>query len=436
VTEGRTARRTLLVALAASVPLFAVGAPAVADPVYPSQDDVDAARSAADATAAQVAALQTQLTGQQDQLEAAQTSLSVATEDYDEARALLEQRTAEASAATRAAADAAEVYEQARIAVGQLASQRYRGSSGEISPLSTVLASGSIADYVNGEATLDHLAVGRADVQADAAAAKLLAESTARAAADAEQAQQDATAATATAQQAAQRAADAADAMVADTRSKTDALVAQLAQLQQTSVELEQQRQAGLEAERQAAAAAAAKAAAEAAARAAAQAEAAAARSSSVASPRTPSRSASGSSARSAAGSSSSVRRAAGPTAGADTAVDWALAQLGKPYLWAGDGPDSFDCSGLTMRAWQAAGVSLPHSSRIQYSGEGKVDLADLEPGDLVFYATNTSNPSTIHHVGMVISSGTMVEAPHSGAQVRTASIYRSGLMPYGTRPA
>jgi cell wall-associated NlpC family hydrolase len=125
-----------------------------------------------------------------------------------------------------------------------------------------------------------------------------------------------------------------------------------------------------------------------------------------------------------------------GPAAGADTAVDWALAQVGKPYLWAGAGPDSFDCSGLTMRAWQAAGVALPHSSRIQYSGEAKVDLADLRAGDLVFYATSTSDPSTIHHVGMVVAPGTMVEAPHAGADVRTASIYRSGLLPFGTRPS
>ena len=90
----------------------------------------------------------------------------------------------------------------------------------------------------------------------------------------------------------------------------------------------------------------------------------------------------------------------------------------------------------LTLRAWGAAGVALPHSSRLQYSGQAKVDLADLEPGDLVFYATDTSDPSTIHHVGMIIAPGMMVEAPHTGANVRTSSIYRSGLMSLGTRPS
>ena len=79
--------------------------------------------------------------------------------------------------------------------------------------------------------------------------------------------------------------------------------------------------------------------------------------------------------------------------------------------------------------------MALPHSSRLQYAGEAKVALGDLQAGDLVFYATDTADPTTIHHVGMYVGAGRMVEAPHAGADVRTASIYRSGLLPYGTRP-
>ncbi|GAA0302508.1 hypothetical protein GCM10009528_19490 [Kineococcus aurantiacus] len=421
--------------MATSLPLLALGGTAVADPVYPSQDEVDRARAAADGTAARVDDLQAQLGAQQTRLEDAQTQLSVAAEDYDEARALLDQRTQETAAAQDAAGRAAAAYAAARVDLGRMASESYRGTSDGYSPLATVLTSGSVDEYVTGRVTLEHLTGNRADVQQRAADARTLAESTATRAADAEQAQQDATDRAATARTAAQRAADTADALVADTRRRTDDLVAQLAQLRQTSVALEQQRQAGLEAERRAAAEAAARAAAEAAARAAAAAAAKdAARDASKAASK-----ATAAPARRSGGSSpaaTTVRRAAGPTAGADTAVDWALAQLGKPYLWAADGPDSFDCSGLTLRAWGAAGIGLPHSSRLQYSGEAKVDLSDLEPGDLVFYATDTSNASTIHHVGMVIAPGTMVEAPHSGANVRTASIYRSGLMPHGTRPA
>ncbi|WP_432510389.1 C40 family peptidase [Kineococcus sp. SYSU DK001] len=406
----RTTRRTLLLALAASVPLTALAGAlagtAAADPT-PSQDEVDAARRAADATAARVDALQAQLNAEQTRLEAARTALSVAAEDYDEARALLARRAAESTAAATAAEEAAAAHERARVALGRLAAEQYRGTSGDYAPLATVLASGSVQDYVDGRATLDHLTAGRADVQREAAAAKARAADTAARSAAAAQAQQDATTAAETARAAAQRAADDADAVVTRTQRQSDDLVAQLAQLQRTSVALEQQRQAGLAAEREAAAAAAARAAAQ--------------RASTPAGP-------------SPAGSS--VRRAAGPTAGADTAVDFALAQRGKPYLWAGDGPDRFDCSGLTMRAWEAAGVALPHSSRLQYSGQAKVALADLAAGDLVFYATDPSNPSTIHHVGMVVSAGTMVEAPHTGATVRTSSIYRSGLLPFGTRPA
>ncbi len=92
----RTTRRTLLLAFASAVPVAALAGlqgSAAADPVYPSQGDVDAAQSAADAKAAQVASLQAQLAAQQDALDAAQTKLSVAAEDYDEARALLQQRT-------------------------------------------------------------------------------------------------------------------------------------------------------------------------------------------------------------------------------------------------------------------------------------------------------------------------------------------------------
>ncbi|MEZ0165537.1 C40 family peptidase [Kineococcus sp. LSe6-4] len=403
----RTTRRTLLLAVAATAPVAALGAlvgSAAADPGYPSQGDVDAAQAAAGATAAQVAALQARLAAGQEALDAARTRLSVAAEDYDEARALLQQRTAEAVTARAAAQEAAAAYGRARTDLGRVASEQYRGVSDGWSPLATVVTSGDIEDYVNGRATLDHLAGGRADVQQEAASAQALARSTAAQAAAARTAQEDATTRADTARTAAQQAADAADAVVADTQRQTDALTARLADLQQTSVQLEQQRLAGLEAERQAAAAAAAQAAAQAAAR--------------------------------SAGPAATAPRAAAPTAGAGAAVDWALAQLGKPYVWAADGPDSFDCSGLTMRAWGAAGVALPHSSRMQYSGQAPVALGDLAPGDLVFFATDTSNPSTIHHVGMVVAPGTMVEAPHTGANVRTSSIYRSGLMALGTRPA
>lgn len=95
-------------------------------------------------------------------------------------------------------------------------------------------------------------------------------------------------------------------------------------------------------------------------------------------------------------------------------AIAFARAQLGKPYVYAATGPDSYDCSGLTMRAWGAAGVGMPHYSGAQYQSFPHVPLSALEPGDLVFYG-----PGGSRHVAMYIGSGLMIEAPHTGALVR-----------------
>jgi peptidoglycan DL-endopeptidase CwlO len=106
--------------------------------------------------------------------------------------------------------------------------------------------------------------------------------------------------------------------------------------------------------------------------------------------------------------------------ASAGKAVATARAQLGKPYEWAAAGPDSFDCSGLTMYAWQSAGVSLPHSSRAQYSSLPHVARNQLQPGDLVFFG------SPIHHVGIYEGGGVMISAPETGDNVKRSSIGRA----------
>jgi cell wall-associated NlpC family hydrolase len=110
----------------------------------------------------------------------------------------------------------------------------------------------------------------------------------------------------------------------------------------------------------------------------------------------------------------------------------YARAQIGKPYEWGADGPNTFDCSGLTMRAWAQAGVSLYHYTGAQYDQTSRVAISDLQPGDLVFYG---SSGPTSHHVGLYVGGGQMIEAPYTGADVRYASIYRSDLLPYGGRP-
>jgi cell wall-associated NlpC family hydrolase len=108
---------------------------------------------------------------------------------------------------------------------------------------------------------------------------------------------------------------------------------------------------------------------------------------------------------------------AAASTAAAQIAVDTALAQLGDPYVWAGAGPNSFDCSGLTQYAYKAAGISLPHSSKSQSTMGTHVAKADLKPGDLVFFY------SPVSHVGIYTGGGQMVHAPTSGDVVKVASV-------------
>ncbi len=97
------------------------------------------------------------------------------------------------------------------------------------------------------------------------------------------------------------------------------------------------------------------------------------------------------------------------------------MAQRGKPYVWAASGPGSFDCSGLTQYAYEAAGISLPHSSRMQSQMGTAVSRADLQPGDLVFFY------SPVSHVGIYIGNGQMVHAPTSGDVVKVAAIDSMG---------
>ena len=125
-----------------------------------------------------------------------------------------------------------------------------------------------------------------------------------------------------------------------------------------------------------------------------------------------------------------------GSSAAAQQAIAFARAQIGDPYQWGATGPDTWDCSGLTMMAYRSAGISLPRTSAQQWTvGQHIHDIVDLAPGDLVFYASNLGDASTIHHVGLYIGDGLMIEAPHTGAFVRTASVNRSDYFG-GTRVA
>ena len=115
-----------------------------------------------------------------------------------------------------------------------------------------------------------------------------------------------------------------------------------------------------------------------------------------------------------------------GPASGqAAAAVRFAYDQLGKPYVYGAAGPNSYDCSGLTMAAWGAAGVALPHNAAMQQGQIRAVSSADAQPGDLVFFG------SPAYHVGIYIGGGRMIAAPHTGDVVKIEAVY-SGVSGYG----
>ncbi len=109
--------------------------------------------------------------------------------------------------------------------------------------------------------------------------------------------------------------------------------------------------------------------------------------------------------------------------------VGYALAQLGKPYVWGGEGPDVFDCSGLTMRSWERGGVTLNRHSSDQWKNGQPVKPDNVRAGDLVFFGPDPLDTGSIDHVALAIGDGLVVEAPHPGAVVRIASMWRTSLV-------
>lgn len=106
----------------------------------------------------------------------------------------------------------------------------------------------------------------------------------------------------------------------------------------------------------------------------------------------------------------------------------YAEAQLGKPYAFGGAGPNSFDCSGLVMMAWEQDGVYFPHFAQSQYDETARIPFSQLEPGDLVFFWEG----GEVGHVGIYYGNGEMIDAPTTGQKVRIESIYWSNLYAAG----
>ena len=373
------------------------------NPKAPSQARVNAAENRVKQQQAALGAQQGRLSAANAQLASLQVQSEVLTQRYDQAL-VDEQRAAAAYRVTRARlryARQAQDASQRRLA--DVAAEEFE-SGGDFGPMASMLGNADGPQgYLNQVGLGQVLAQNGTDTVAEAQANDVVAGVFRKQAHDLLVAEQADVRAARHLKLAIQADVARQTAFVQASRAKRDTLASELASARAQAASLKAARQAD-----QAATAAAA------ASRAAA---------------------AAGSGQPPAAGPSWAASSGATVTQG-DIAANWALTQLGKPYQWGGAGPDSYDCSGLTMEAWARAGIQLLHYTGYQVQEGPHVPLSQLQRGDLLFDATNNSDPATIHHVGIYIGNGLMVDAPYTGADVRIDSIYQPGIPIGAVRPA
>ena len=420
---ARLLRRAAGVVAAAAVCLVVVPGTASARPVNPSDQQIsDAQRAQSDASAA-LGAITGELAAAQASVADAQARSAIA---LDHAQAVQ----ADFEAAQTAAADAAAAAHQAdldladaRADIVTFARQSYMQGSTDPGLRALTTADGP-AEMLERAALLDAAGSHQGDVVTRMTATQA-------------QATAASTAAQTSLQQAAALKTEAEDALATASALEAGARQ-QAAEVQTRSAVLQQQLDAarqqvlGLEGARKAAedydrAQAAAKAAAEKAAQDAAAKAPAPKATTGTSAP-----------------STHAISSTAGPASGSDVeqAIAAAKRYIGTIYAWGGgslsgpsegwgidDGVVGFDCSGLTRYAYAQAGISIPRNSIAQYKSLPKVSKADLQRGDLVFWATNTSNPDTIHHVAIYLGDGQIIEAPESGSRIRVTAMRWTGYI-------
>lgn len=492
----RTKWRSAVAALAAGVLAGTLSAaPAQADPDYPSEDDIAQAEQAEQSTADRVRTIEVQLAANNAELEQARIDAQIAAEAYNQASVDLEQAQADADAAATDAEQADADVLAAQQHVAQIAMASYR-NNGEVQQLSMFFSADDFEQALDRATMFQVLGSDADDAHQQLDAAERVAEVMHRRADDALADAEAAAETRENASRDADAAALVAQNAVESTASERDAMLSELASLRQTTVELEGERQAGIEAEQRerenAAAAAALEAQAEReAADEADEAEPAPDRSAQRSEPSSdssddrterPSSSDSSSSSSSggnssgssgssgsssgSSGSSGSSSGSSGSSGGSNnsgssgssggsnsggtgsgsdsggstapssvgrSALNWAMTQIGKPYVWGATGPNGYDCSGLTMRAFQNAGVSLPRTTGAQYAATTHVPVGDMRPGDLIFYSSNGS-ASGIYHVAIYAGNGMRVHAPAPGSSVEHVPIWWTNVLPYAGR--
>jgi cell wall-associated NlpC family hydrolase len=327
--------------------------------------------------------------------------LEVVTEQFNDAREALKTAQADAAHAAEQVTAAEAAVGTARDQVRQVARSAYTGDS--LSTLQAMLSSQSAEEMLDRVGTLGTIADHNNTLLAAA-----------------QQATEDADAAKATAEE----SAAGAQALVDQVAAQQDDLNKQIADYQDQYDRLNAAEQEASRA--QAERAHAAEAAAAAAAATSSSATGSSAGSSSAGTASSSASAPSSSRSASQAPVAPSAPAAAAPVAASGvggTVVGTAMAQQGKPYVWAAAGPGSFDCSGLVQYAYAAAGISLPHSSSAQAKAGRAVTRDQLQPGDIIaFY-------SPVSHVGIYIGGGKMVHAPTSGDVVKVVSIDYMGAI-------
>ncbi len=412
----------LFASLAAATPGIALAAP--------SDEEIARAREAENAAKMSVAQIEVELASVKSEAEVALQKAMSAAEELNGARYSLEQATQTARQAQSDADKAKADYEAGKREIASIAQTAYRDGGSSLDSIAPYLSADGLRTVETKQATLNSFSASANVKMQKVAALEQVANVMNDAAIQAQAKQAEATAQVETRSAAAQSAANNARSAQAMTAARRDALVAELARKQNTTVELINQREAELEAQRQAAAAEAARQAAAAeAARQQAAAEAA----------------------RRAREQQNSYTPAPAPAASYDDdddtpswggggggnsdaaagAIAWAKSKLGAQYVWAGEGP-GYDCSGLVTMAYRSQGIYLTHWSQAQYSEGTRVPVSQAQPGDLIFWNWDGGN---IDHVAIYLGNNQIIEAPTFGVPVRITSIYGwSAVLPYAVR--